>query len=207
MRPVRLASLACAAGIAAALTGSVAGCGEADKASDSGAEPQEAAASPTSEAAEAGGLCEHLTFAALTEATGEPFTVAESGGSSEVTSCVIQTTAGSFPDITLTKAKTGADVETYESEIPPESSQNLKDLGDSAYSAVRKAVDGGGPVVEIGWLVDKQMYSLRYTTSEGVEKDDAKAVVDALVAIVRDVDASITAAGGDDEDKDKEKED
>lgn len=150
-------------------------------------------ASPTAEAAEAGGVCEYLDFASLKKATGQPFTIADSGGGDEVTSCVIQTTSGSFPDVTLTKAKTATDTKTYEKKIPPKDHEKVKKLGKTGYSAVRKAVEKSGPVVEIGWLTKGNMYSLRYTTVANTPRAEVDAVVDAMAGIAKDIDK---ATGG-----------
>ncbi|MGH8879595.1 MAG: hypothetical protein ACRD0P_19975, partial [Stackebrandtia sp.] len=144
--------------------------------------------SPTAEAAESGGVCEYLDFASLKKATGQAFTVAEAGGGKEVSSCVVQTTQGSFPDITLTKAKTATDAKTYEKEIPPKDHDEVKELGKAAYSAVRKPVEKSGPVVEIGWLTKGHMYSMRYTTTANTPGAEADASVDALVDVARDAD-------------------
>lgn len=183
----------------------VTGCGElpSDDTKPVGTENSaetESGSGPSGLAEDAGGICELLDFAALSAATGEPFSVAVSGGEGEVTSCVVQTTAGSFPDITLTKAKTATDTETYRSEIPPEQSKKVKDLGKAGYSALRKQVPGGGPVVEIGWLTDGHMYSFRYTTVEGTEKDAARATIEALVEVVRGINERAAAAKDDKDD-------
>jgi len=184
----------------------VTGCGElpSDDTKPVGAEKgadTESGTSTSGLAEDAGGICELLDFASLSAATGEMFSVAVAGGEGEVTSCVVQTTAGSFPDITLTKAKTATDTDTYRSEIPPSKSDKVKDLGKAGYSALRKKVPGGGPVVEIGWLTKGHMYSLRYTTVEGTDKDTAKATIDALVEVARQIDERAVAA------KDKDKDD
>lgn len=147
--------------------------------------PDSGSASPTGKAADAGGICEYLDFAELKKATGQSFTIAEAGGGEVVTSCVVQTTEGSFPDITLTKAKTATDKKTYESEIPPKDHDEVKDLGKTGYSAVRKPVEKSGPVVEIGWLTKGHMYSLRFTTVSGTPSAEADAAVDALVDVAQ----------------------
>ncbi|CAM3416978.1 hypothetical protein STSO111631_18460 [Stackebrandtia soli] len=117
-----------------------------------------------------------------------------------VVSCVLLTTAGSLPDITFTKASTAADADTYWSEIAPDSADKIEDLGKTAYSALRKKVKGGGPVVEIGWLTDGHMYSLRFTTAKGTSKDDASATVKPLVKVARAI--AERAAAEDESDKD-----
>ncbi|HZE41831.1 MAG TPA: hypothetical protein VE172_23785 [Stackebrandtia sp.] len=201
MRQVKL-GLVLAAGIAVATLASA--CGSIDK--SSGAEPASGSpsssgksssapahdngpkSSPSTDAKGAGGICKYLDFASLREATGQPFSVADSGGQDEVTDCVIMTTEGSFPDVTLTKAKTASDTKTYKEKIPPEKNDKVDDLGKTAYSAVLKPVKGGGPVVEIGWLTKGHLYSLRYTTIEGTDKDKAKGAVKGLIAVARSVD-------------------
>ncbi|HIW62466.1 MAG TPA: hypothetical protein H9881_08425 [Candidatus Stackebrandtia excrementipullorum] len=150
-------------------------------------------------AAEAGGICELLDFGPLSDATGDGFSIARAGGEGEVTSCVVMTLTGSFPDVTLTKARTATDVDTYRAEIPPEKADDVDDLGKAAYSALRKAIDGSGPIVEIGWLTDGHMYSLRYTSAEGSEKETVRETVDALVEIARTADE--LAAAEDDAEK------
>lgn len=163
--------------------------GDDSAAADTTTPPKDAGgASPTGKAAEAGGVCEFLDFASLKKATGQAFTIAESGGDGEVTSCVIQTTEGSFPDVTLTKARTATDEKTYEKEIPPKDHDGVKDLGKTGYSAVRKPVEKSGPVVEIGWLTKKHMYSLRYTTVANTPAAEADAAVKALVDVAHAVD-------------------
>ncbi len=159
-------------------------------------EPTSPAFTPSKEAAEAGGICQYLEFEAINEATGQPFGVAEAGGSEEVPSCVLQTTAGSFPDITFTRANTATDSDTYRDEIPPKGADKIDDFGKAAYSAVRDKVKGGGPVIEVGWLTKGHMYSFRYTTAAKTSKDDAEAVVDDLVKVVEDI--GKTAAKNDD---------
>ncbi|GAA4898799.1 hypothetical protein LX16_0879 [Stackebrandtia albiflava] len=197
MRGVSWAGLVVAGGTAAAML--LSGCTPPDDQADAappdpdGSAVQEESA-PVGEAADAGGICAYLDFASLSQATGETFSVAVAGGEGEVTSCVVQTTAGSFPDVTLTKAKTATDADTYRAEIPPEDSQDVDELGKAAYSVVREAVPGGGPVVEIGWLTDGHMYSLRYTTALDTEAEAAEATVAALVEVVRQVDELAAAA-------------
>lgn len=160
---------------------------ETSKQEASKEEPSSPQFTPSNEAAEAGGICEYLDFEVINKATGQPFGVAESGGSEEVPSCVLQTTAGSFPDITFTRANTATDSKTYREEIPPKGAEKIEDFGKAGYSAVRDKVKGGGPVIEIGWLTDGHMYSFRYTTAADTSKDDAEAVVDDLIAVVKDV--------------------
>ncbi|ADD44193.1 hypothetical protein Snas_4549 [Stackebrandtia nassauensis DSM 44728] len=196
MRSLKV-GVATAALAAVAVTSGCGLIGDAGAKESSDATPSDAAsstpgkdsgsASPTGEAAEAGGICEYLDFASLKKATGQAFTIAEAGGSEVVNSCVIQTTEGSFPDVTLTKAKTATDAKTYEKEIPPKDHDEVKDLGKAAYSAVRKPVEKSGPVVEIGWLTKGHMYSLRYTTVSNTASAEADAAVDALVDVARDI--------------------
>jgi hypothetical protein len=192
MRHVRLSRLALAGCAAALLT---TGCGVVDQPSGEASQPSAPVsdggdtkgAEPTSDASDAGGICEYLDFTAFSEATGQPFSVAEAGGADEVTSCVLLTTIGSLPEITFTKAQTTTDTDTYETEIPPKGAETIKDLGKTAYSAVRKAEGKIGPAVEIGWLTKGQMYSLRYTTAAGTDKDTAAKTVKALVSVARQV--------------------
>lgn len=182
-----------------------AGCGElpTDEAGANDDKPSvqtEPETEPMGSAAEAGGVCVLLDFTTLSDATGESFKVARAGGEGEVTSCVVMTTTGSFPDITFTKAKTAADTDTYRMEIPPEHADEVDDLGKAAYSALRKEIDGSGPIVEIGWLTDGHMYSLRYTSAEGSEKDVVRESIDPLVEVARAADE--LAAEQDDDDDD-----
>lgn len=144
-------------------------------------------AKPTSEASEAGGICKYLDFASVSDATGQAFSVAEAGGADEVTSCVLLTTVGKLPEVTLTRAKTATDAETYQAEIPPEGSEAVDDLGKTAYSAVRGKEGKIGPAVEIGWLANGQMYSLRFTTAPGTDKKEVGKTVDALVKVARQI--------------------
>ena len=189
--------------VAAATALVASGCGDlpTDEAGPTDREPPTQAEPETESmgsAAEAGGICELLDFATLSEATGDNFSVASAGGEGEVTSCVIMTTKGSFPDITLTKAKTATDADTYRSEIPPGDAEDVDDLGNAAYSALREEIDGSGPIVEIGWLTDGHMYSLRYTSAEGTEEDLVRGAVDPLVAVARAADRLSAAEAEDD---------
>lgn len=165
------------------------GSAESEPKSDSPktSQAESSAGEPSTKAADSGGICKYLDFSVVNKATSKQFSIAESGGQDEVTSCVLQTTAGSFPDITLTMAKTGTDEKTYRNEIPPKGAKSVKDLGKAGYSVLRDKVKKGGPVVELGWLTKGHLYSLRYTADADTSKDDAKATVDPLVDAVRDI--------------------
>ena len=196
-RPTTLGRLVIAATVSATLA---AGCGVLRPPSDDDVDdvtvpgapdaPQDA---PDNDAAEAGGVCAYLDFTAFGRATGQEFSVAESGGADEVTSCVLLTTVGKLPEITFTRAQTATDVDTYQAEIPPKGAKGVDDMGDSAYSAVRSEEGNIGPAVEIGWLGEGFMYSLRYTTAAGTDKDEVAETLDAMVEVARGI-AAETAA-------------
>ena len=193
MRSARLSFYAAAGGVSVLLA---AGCGILKPPPSDGAEPADASdspasepaaegASPTSEASEAGGICKYLDFESISAATEKSFSVAEAGGADEVTSCVLLTTTGKLPEVTLTRAKTETDADTYQDEIPPKGADEVDDLGKSAYSAVRESEEKLGPAVEIGWLANGHMYSLRYTTPLDTDKDEPAGTVDALIEVAK----------------------
>jgi len=132
------------------------------------------------------GACEYLDVAAVSEAVGVDFTVVEPAEGKNAQVCVLQTTKGSYPDMTLATAKTKADPESFQATMMPDSADEVGKLGKSAYQVVLKAPKGGGPVAEIGWLSEKdRFFTLRYTSESGTDKDDVAKTLKPLVSLAK----------------------
>ncbi|GIG68965.1 hypothetical protein [Phytomonospora endophytica] len=135
---------------------------------------------------DAKGACEYLDVAAVAEAVGVDFTVVEPAEAKNAQVCVLQTTKGSYPDLTLATAKTKADPASFKATMMPDSAEEVGKLGKSAYQVVLKAPKGGGPVAEIGWLSDDdRLFTLRYTSEAGTKKDTVAKTLKPLVALAK----------------------
>ncbi|HEY1177514.1 MAG TPA: hypothetical protein VGF17_15260, partial [Phytomonospora sp.] len=132
------------------------------------------------------GACEYLDAAAVAEAVGVTFTVIEPAEAKNAQVCVMQTTKGSYPDLTLATAKTKADPESFKATMMPDAAEEVGKLGKSAYQVVLKAPKGGGPVAEIGWLSENdRLFTLRYTSEAGTKKDTVTKALKPLVTLAK----------------------
>lgn len=129
----------------------------------------------------AGGLCKLLSYRSVATTLGAHFDVAASAGGG----CALQVQGHKYPDLTLTAADTEADVEKFSDTVPPEGAQSVDDLGKAAYRAVLGPQDGSGPRAEVGWLVGKKIYLLRYSHERGISKQQARQMSKKLVKLAR----------------------
>ncbi|MEV0645803.1 hypothetical protein AB0I28_11135 [Phytomonospora sp. NPDC050363] len=180
-------------GAAAACGGE--GGGQPSSAGSSSAPGAESFADPSGEPEEekdsddeATGACEYLDPAKVAEAIGVEFPVVQPAEGKNAQVCVLQTTKGSYPDLTLATAKTKADPESFKATMMPDSAEEVGKLGKSAYQVVLKAAKGGGPVAEIGWLSESdRLFTLRYTSAEGTKKDTVSKDLKPLVALAKEI--------------------
>ncbi|GLZ80058.1 hypothetical protein Afil01_48650 [Actinorhabdospora filicis] len=138
------------------------------------------------------GACEYLDVKAVNAAVGVDFKVVEPAEAENAQVCVMQTTKGSFPDFTLATAATKADKESFQATMMPEDADDVGKLGKAAYKVLLKAGEKSGPVAEIGWLSAKgRIFTIRFTSAEGVKKDDVEKVLDPLIALSKDIEKQV----------------
>lgn len=210
MRPRTARRIVRAAGLVLALGGLVttAACSGDDKGEPSGpakkttAAPPAAAttaASPSASpspsipppslapAANAGGLCESVTFGEVSDALGITFEVAAAGGKrGAVRTCVLMPVDAAVPDLTFVATPLGGDkvsADDYAKDFVPDKSSELDGIGRAGYQQLLQASGEGGPVVRIGWLGEKNVYTLSLTTEKDTGTDAAKAYIPKLKAL------------------------
>ena len=132
--------------------------------------------------ANAGGVCELLSYQLVAETTGVDFDVAAAGP--DGTSCALQVLGHEYPDLRLTSAATKADAESF-AETIPDGAAEVGDLGDAAYRVVLGGEDGSGPRAEVGWLSQGKIYILRYSFEPGASEGQAEQMSHNLVTLAR----------------------
>jgi hypothetical protein len=141
-------------------------------------------------ASAAGGACILLDYPQIEEHIGVRFDVAASDQADDTSTCVVQTQAGTRPDLTLSVvASTPADAPAFLRELKPAGAKVLSGLGQAAYRLVEAPAQDAGPAVEIGWLTaDRQLMTLRYTYPDGAPEGDADGMAGRLVNLARALD-------------------
>ncbi|HET6478827.1 MAG TPA: hypothetical protein VFG35_02120 [Actinoplanes sp.] len=129
-------------------------------------------------AASAGGACILWDYPFIKENIGVTFNVAASDQVDDTSTCVVQTSAGDYPDLTLAVVEsTQATPDQFLDDLKPAKATTLKGLGRAAYRLYTPPAAGRGPVIEIGWLSEaKQLQTVRYT----FDKKATTAVVSAM---------------------------
>jgi hypothetical protein len=138
-------------------------------------------------ASAAGGACILLDYPQIEEHIGVRFDVAASDQSDDTSTCVVQTQAGTRPDLTLSVvASTPADASAFLGELKPAKAKTLSGLGQAAYRLIEAPAGDAGPAVEIGWLTaDRQLMTLRYTYPDAAPEGDADGMAGRLVNLAQ----------------------
>jgi hypothetical protein len=169
------------------VTAGVAGCTKA--AADP---PLPAPAAPVATqwpASVAGGACQLLDYAAIETAIEVRFDVAAASQQGKTSTCVVQRSDASQPDLTLAVTATTADPAVFRSTMVPDRAQKVGGLGKAAYRLRFAAGRKQGPGVEVGWLsASKRLLVLRFTSPPGTGAGDVTPVYTGLVTLAKQVD-------------------
>ena len=143
-------------------------------------------------AASAGGACILWDYAFIEEKIGVAFTVAASDQIDDTSTCVVQTATADWPDLCLSVVEsTTADAALFTEELMPKKATRLKGLGKAGYRLVRKASDGHGPSVEIGWLSEaEQLQTLRFTFPQDAQSDAVDDLAPRLLDLAKAMDTT-----------------
>jgi hypothetical protein len=143
-------------------------------------------------AASAGGACILWDYGFIQEKIGVRFGVAASDQVDDTSTCVVQTAAGDWPDLTLSVVEsTPADADLFNSDLKPKKATKLKGLGKAGYRLTSAASGGHGPVIEIGWLSEaKQLQTLRFTFAKGAATAEVTAMNTKLLALAKAMDTT-----------------
>ncbi|MEU7874190.1 hypothetical protein [Dactylosporangium sp. NPDC049140] len=176
MRRVLLAVVALSATL-------VAGC------DDAGASP--AAQTSTAPAAAAGGACQLLDFRMVNAKLGLNLSVAAGASMDNSFSCVLQSAAGSYPDLVLSVSTTTIGADVFGSDVQPKDAQAVTGLGLVGYQMPTPAADKAGPGVEVGWLAgNKRIIKLSLRLAPGAGDDQAQAALPKMVELAKLIDLS-----------------
>jgi hypothetical protein len=138
-------------------------------------------------AATAGGLCKKLSYEEIKRQLGLDFSIAalnsSKAGDTAIETCTVRATDRPLPDLALTFAPGKLDAKAFDEQFEPKGSQPVTGLGKDAYSIVRDAQSGSGPVSEVGWFDDNGSYTLVATQPSGASKKTADAAAGRLVAL------------------------
>lgn len=167
---------------------------EPDASSVSTSAAASTAASPTAPSsltsvppvAEAGGICQKVTYAEVTTALGLTFqAAAASGKNGGVQTCVLLPIGAALPDLTFVATPLDDEVteDDYAADFVPEGSDDQDGLGRAAYRDVIVATAKAGPTAQIGWLGKRAAYTLSLTTTKGTAVAGAAAFLVKLVTL------------------------
>jgi hypothetical protein len=163
----------------------LAGCAEA------AAEPPAPAAPVATEwpASVAGGACQLLDYATIETAIKVRFDVAAASQDGKTSTCVVQHSEASRPDLTLAVTATTADPAVFRSTVVPEKAKSVSGLGKAAYQVAVAATKTQGPAVEVGWLSgDKRLLTLRFTFPPGAAAAASTGLTPQLVDLAKRID-------------------
>ncbi|GAA1811729.1 hypothetical protein GCM10009835_34160 [Planosporangium flavigriseum] len=117
---------------------------------------------------------------------GTSFDVSAAGATDATATCVLQTKAGSYPDLTLAVTPVNVEPAAFLSTAKPSGAAAVAELGKAGYTAGVPAVEPAGPGVEVGWLSGNgRLLVLRYRCRPG---SDESALSDKLVALAKKID-------------------
>lgn len=140
-------------------------------------------------AAAAGGACQLLDYASIEAAIKVRFDVAAASQQGKTSTCVVQHSDASRPDLTLAVTATSADAAVFRSTMVPDKAQKVSGLGKAAYRARIAGNKKQGPGVEVGWLsASKRLLVLRFTFPPGAGGGEVDAISTGLVNLAKQVD-------------------
>jgi hypothetical protein len=138
-------------------------------------------------AASAGGACILWDYGFIKDTIGVTFDVAASDQVDDVSTCVVQTSAGDYPDLMLSVVETTkASPEQFLDDLKPAKATTVKGLGKAAYRLYGQPAAGHGPSIEIGWLSEaKQLQTLRFTFDQKASAAAVSAMNPKLIALAK----------------------
>lgn len=139
-------------------------------------------------ASSAGGACKMLDYPVVEEVTGTRFDVSAASQHSTTQTCLLQSEEAERPDLLLSVTKTSASAEVFKEEMIPGGGRTVSGLGKAAYRLTRAPAEGHGAGAEVGWLVDGQLISLRYTFAAEGGRAAADAFSEKVVALAKRLD-------------------
>jgi hypothetical protein len=175
--------------IAAVALLALAGCNNRDKADDEALPPVELVEQP---AASAGGACILWDYDFINTKIGVTFDVAASDQVDDTSTCVVQTEAADWPDLSVSVVEsTKATAKQFLSDLKPDKAVTLKGLGKAGYRLNTGSSGNHGPSVEIGWLSEAdQLQTLRFTFPKGPKAADVTAMNDKLFDLAKAMDTT-----------------
>ena len=143
-------------------------------------------------AASAGGACILWDYALIKAKLGVAFDVAASDQVDDTSTCVVQTSAGDYPDLMLSVGEsTQAGPAQFQAGLKPARATVLKGLGQSAYRLYTAPTAAHGPAIELGWLSEaKQLQTLRFTFAKNATAADVTAMNTKLFALAKAMNTS-----------------
>ena len=143
-------------------------------------------------AASAGGACILWDYGFIKDTIGVTFDVAASDQVDDVSTCVVQTSAGDYPDLMLSVVEaTRASPEQFLDDLKPAKASTVKGLGKAAYRLTGAPAAGHGPTIEVGWLSEaKQLQTLRFTFAAKASAADVSAMSPRLLALAEAMDTT-----------------
>jgi hypothetical protein len=156
-----------------------------------GAGASPSAKGSTAPAAAAGGACQLLDFRMVNAKLGLDLSVAAGATQDNSFSCVLQTSAASYPDLVLSVSATTIDADVFGSMIQPKDAVAVPGLGVVGYQMPTPAADKAGPGVEVGWLAgNKRIIELSLRLAPGTPDSKAAEAMPKLVELAKLIDLS-----------------
>ncbi|WP_307872797.1 hypothetical protein [Paractinoplanes ovalisporus] len=168
------------------------GCDESDDEADAAPPPPVNVVQQP--AASAGGACILWDYAFIQEKIGVAFDVAASDQVDNTSTCVVQTSAGDYPDLMFSVVESSqASSAQFLSDLKPSKATTVKGIGKAAYRLYTPPAAGRGPIIEIGWLSGaKQLQTLRFTFAQDATAAAVTAMNPKLIALAK---AMVTTNG------------
>lgn len=176
----------------------LAGCGDDGPAKKVEPKTQTAAvparADDRSPAAASGGACQLLDFFAVQQLLGVQFEVAAAATKEATSTCVLQRSGASYPDLTLAVTPATVNAAAFRSAATPPGSTELTGVGLAAYQLVRPAAAaadpaGPGAAIEIGWLAGTNLlFVVRYRLPAAEAPEAAEQLVPKVVELAKFLD-------------------
>jgi hypothetical protein len=148
-------------------------------------------------AAAAGGACQLLDFYAVEQLLAVRFAVAAAAQREATSTCVLQHSATSYPDLTLAvsgTSGTGVNAATFRAMAPP-GATDVPGVGQVAYQVVRPAAGTAGDAaapgtaVELSWLTRTALLMMvRYRFPATATDADVAAIVPRMVDLAKFLD-------------------
>ncbi len=186
----RIAGLALAAAIALTTTACNLPAGSVASPKDRPAEASLAPSSPEpTPASLAGGACLLMDYGVINDVLGTDFDVAAAADKSDSYTCVMQSAAQDFPDLTLSITATDLTTSDFKADVKPSKSATVKELGKIGYEVERAADKTNGPAIEVGWLSgNERLIVLTFAYPQDGTVDPA--MVDNVIELAKKIDGT-----------------